>query len=261
MKRIFVMIACCVVLLSSCLETSTSTTINADGSGSKVSIIDISKAMKMALQDKQLGEKDKLYVDTIIQLRNHSDTASILNARQKELLRGTVVRFKIDFRELEKLAFTIAIESPFNTLKDLNELNKLVTTKEYDVVFDKAFTIPMFEDNGAGGSTNDNLFGSVFPAFFKCDYTKGKITCEVDSTAFGEVLSQLTAMEFDLNGEMESKMFGGSTFRNVLVLPSAPKSIEGNTWKKGEKDNVLVQEGTLLQLYKEPGNFIYTIKY
>jgi hypothetical protein len=264
MKRVFAVILGCVVLVSSCLETSTNTTIKEDGSGIRVAIVDMSKAMEMAMQGKKPEPNDQLYMDTAIQMRNHSDTASVLNARQKDLLRGMVIRFRMDFRDAQKTAFTVAIEAPFKNLDDLNELNTLVTQKEYDIVFDRAFKIPMFDDkdkDGSIGSTSDNLFGSVFPAFFKCNYTRGKISCEVDSVAYGEALGQLRAMEFDLNGEMESKMFGASTFTNTLLLPSAPKNISGGSWKKGSNDNMVVQGGTLLEIYKEPGKFTYTIQY
>jgi hypothetical protein len=262
MKRFFVAVLCCVVVVSSCLETSTSTTINGDGSGTRVAIVDLSKGMAMVLKGKELPPNEKLYMDTTIRIRHHSDTASILNTRQKELLRDMVIRFKMDFRDIQSLAFTVAIESPFKSLNDLNELSVLITQKEYDIVFDRAFKIPMFDDkDGASGNSNDNLFGSVFPAFFKCNYTKGKISCEVDSVAYDATLAQLRTMEFDLNGEMEAKMFGASTFTNTLVLPSVPKRINGGSWKKGDKDNVLVQEGTLLEVYKEPGKFGYTIQY
>lgn len=260
MKK-FVLIFCCAVGISSCLETKTNTTINENGSGKMQATIDVSEGMEMLMKGKKPGPAEQVFMDTTITIRTYSDTATILNSRQKDLLREMAIKFLMDFRD-GKTAFVVSIETPFKTLADLNDLNELMKQPEYDIVFDKAFKIPMFNDKDeAAGNMNDNLFGSVFPGFYQCNYKKGSISCEVDTAAYRQTLADLGKMEFDLNGEMETKVFGASKFTNTLVLPAKPKGITGNSWKQGDKENVLVQQGTLLEIYKNPGDFSYTIQY
>lgn len=259
MKKYLAAFAFCITMLSSCLETITNTTINANGSGQLSFSMDMSEAMNMASAGKK-GEN--IVVDTTIHMRDHSDTSSLLTPRQKELLRDMTIKTKIDFRDTKNVLFKISLAAPFKSLKDFNELNELMRKNEYDQVFDKAFKLPMFDDEKKEGekTDNDNIFGSVVPAFYKCDYKPGSINCQFDSITYSKSVDQLTTMGMSLDGEKEEQMLGAIKFMNIITLPSKPKKIEGD-WKPGVTENVLVQKGNLFDIYTNPRKYVYKIQY
>ena len=84
----------CSLLLISCIETVSDTLIKSDGSGEITATVDLSAMMKM-LAGKKATEEEKLKIDTVIHMRDHSDTASGLSDYQKSLLRGMKVKMLI----------------------------------------------------------------------------------------------------------------------------------------------------------------------
>jgi hypothetical protein len=266
MKKLFLIIAVIAVGLTSCLETTTTTTINADGSGTLVATLDISEMMKMMLGNK---EGEDFVLDTTILMRNHSDTAQSLNSRQKELVRNMKINVKMDVRNTDSLAFVVQISTPFKDLKSFEELNVLMKQKEYDAIFDKAFNPDMFgapgekkeNEDSEGKRENDNLFGSVFPAFYNCQYKKGFISCQVDSMIYNQAKIDLKAMDMALDGEVETNMLSKAIFINRIILPAKAKKIDGGSWVAGDNANELIQKGDLLDLYKHPEKYAYTIQY
>ena len=137
--------------------------------------------------------------------------------------------------------------------------------KEYDALFDKAIDIPMFSDKNKEEdetkNENDNIFASLFPAFYDCDYKKSSIICKLNKAKYAESREELKKMEFDLEGELESKMFAGATFSNKITLPRKPGKVEGSSLKPGAAATELVQDGNLLDLYKHPEKYEYSIQY
>lgn len=256
------MLSCC-LLLTACLETSTHTSIRENGSGSMIATVDLSEMMAMMAGNK--SQSETFSFDTLMYVRNHSDTSALLNSNQKKLLKDMYVDVKMSMAEGKTPAFVVRINAPFQSLEDFNALNDLMRTKEYDLVFDKAIEIPMFSDKDkkekGSESENDNLFTSIFPSFYNCVYTKNSVVCKLDETKHKQRLEDLKKSEFDINGEMEAKMFGAAVFTNTLTLPSKPKKIEGDSWKQGSSEKELVQTGSLLDLYKQPEKYAYSIQY
>jgi hypothetical protein len=259
MRKLIVAVIICAVALAACVNSETDTTINADGSGKMVATVDLSEMMKMMAGQKK-GEDFAL--DTVIALRSFSDTAKSLTARQKELVRDMTIAIVMDVRDIEKLKFKVGVTAPFKSLQDFNELNAFMKQKEYDAIFDNAMKLPMFDNKEKeGGNENDNIFASVFPSFYNCQYTANSINCKLDKAGYDEALQELSKSDFDINGEMENQMLGEATFTNKITLPRAPKNITGTSWKKGSTANELVQTGKLLDLYKSPEKYEYSIQY
>lgn len=260
MKRLLVAATLCITILNSCLETVSNTTINANGSGNLYFTMDMSEAMQIAAQG-QKGED--LVIDTLIRIKDHSDTSSLLTARQKELIHDMTIKVDINMQDVDDMTFQFAIDAPFKSLKDYNELNALMRKSEYDKIFDKAIKIPLLDGDKKDdeeGSDNDNIFGSVTPAFYTCDYQPGVITCKYDSVAYKQAIDKMHEMEMNLESEQAEQMLTTIKWSNILTLPSKPKKIEGNM-KPGEGENVLIQSGNLFELYKNPKNFTYKVTY
>lgn len=262
MRKFITLTLCCAILLSACIETGSTTTINNDGSGNMVAKVDLSEMMKMMAGSKR--QEERFLLDTLVSFRDYSDTASWLSARQKQLLKEMKLKILMDARNGEDLKFEVSIMSPFKSLADFNELNELMKQKEYDAVFDKAMDLPMFSNpnkDPEGKKQNDNIFASVFPVFYKYTYTKGAIVCSFDKARHQQAVEDLAKSDFDLNGELESKMFGGATFTNRIVLPGKATRIDGSSLKQGAVANELVQTGNILDLYRNPEKYEYNIQY
>ena len=262
MKKILALGICFLWILPACINTVSTTSIKDDGSGSMVATVDLSEMLRMMAGKNKEGENFSL--DTLINFHHFSDTASFLNARQKQLLKDMTLNIVMDARNVEDLKFSVSIRSVFKSLDDFNALNEFMKQKEYDAIFDKAMDLPMFAgpQGGPGAKKeNDNIFSSIFPSFFSCTYSKNAINCIVDKERYKLDVADLEKSGIDFNGSMEAKMFGPATFTNRIILPRKATITKGTSWKEGQAANELVQTGNILDLYKNPENYEYQIKY
>ncbi len=187
------------------------------------------------------------------------DTATTLTAREKELLRDLSFHIQMD---IKAAIFKLAIIAPFRKMEDLQELNELMARKEFDDIFDKAT-----KQSGLGSSDkeeepgkNDNIFGSLFPDFYDCKYKQGKIECSLNKQKYDARMADMKNRDMDMNDAMMEKVFADASFTNKIVLPSAAKSVKGATLKK-TTDTEYVQNGSILELYRTPEKFAYSIEY
>ena len=263
MRKYAILLLVCSLVLTACLESETKTTINADGSGSMTATVDFSEMMKMMAGNQKQGED--FVLDTTINIKNYSDTSSRISAYHKSLVRDMKLKVLMDARDISQLKFRVTLISPFKNLEDFNALNELMKRNEFDQIFDNAMSIPELsgkdknEENNSSNE-NDNIFSSVFPAFYNCVYSKNSIVCKTDTAKHRQTVEGLTKMDMDINGEMEAKMLESAEFTNTLVLPRSVKKITGDSWKK-TTEKELVQTGNYLDLYKNPGKYEYSIQY
>lgn len=176
----------------------------------------------------------------------------------------------MDARDLSGVQFKVGLAAPFRSLDDFNALNALMRKKEFDQVFDKAMEIPALSPTGKdeeeekgekGEKDDDNILSMVFPDYFSCHYGSNAIECKLDSVRYKATLAAMKESDIDVNGELETAMFSEAVFTNRLTLPSKVKKMEGESWKKGNGDNELVQTGNVLDLYKNPQKYVYSIHY
>ena len=261
MRRSIILLAACSLVLTACLESETKTTINSDGSGIMTATVDFSEMMKMMAGNQMQGEN--FVLDTTINIKNHSDTSGKISAYHKSLIRDMKLKILMDAREISQLKFKVTIISPFKSLEDFNALNKLLRQNEFDKIFDNAMSIPELagkEKEDGSSNESDNIFSTMFPAFYNCVYSRNSIVCTTDTAKHSETLQGLASMDMDINGEMEAKMLESAIFTNTLVLPRKVIKITGDSWKK-TTEKELVQTGNYLDLYKNPGKYEYSIQY
>ena len=260
MKKFILPIFICVCTLSSCLETVIETSIEKDGSGHFVFLLDMREAIQQKVGESP-GEDFK--VDTTIYMRNYSDTAQTLTANQKALLREMEIRVNVDFRSVENLEFKFSFHVPFKSMSDLDELDHLIKQKEFDQLFDKANRIPGLDDDTKddGGQENDNIIALVSPAFLDCKYQPGNINCRLDSLEYRKSLELFRSTGMNMEGENEQKLMSTIRIIRKITLPSKPKKLVGKTLLAGTKENELVQTTSLYELYKNPGSFAYSVQW
>ena len=73
-------------------------------------------------------------------------------------------------------------------------------------------------------------------------------------------MAQLKEKEMDLDDEMTEGMLGEAKFTNRIVLPAKAKKLTGETLKH-VTGNEYVQTGTLLDMYRTPEKFAYSVEY
>lgn len=258
MKPLLLLALASMLIITGCIDTESTTTINKDGSGSLRSTIDMGKMITMMMAGKDAsGEKNEAK-DTTIYLRSTVDTSTALSARQKELLRDMSIQVNMD---VKATLFKLSIIAPFKKIDDLQELNELMAKKEFDDLFDKAT-----KQSGLGKGEeeepgkNDNMFGSLFPDFYDCNYTQGKINCSLNKEKYDLRMADMKNHDMDMEDEIMEKMFGEATFTNRIVLPSKARSVNATTLKK-VSETEYVQKGSLLELFRTPEKFVYTIEY
>lgn len=272
MKRLFIYCLLLIVLLPGCLELEQTTTINKDGSGtlqSDINMDQLAGLYKMMAQMKAEKAGDtmpaeaEVKMDTLIYMKHHSDTSSLLTEKEKELLREMTISLKLN---TEGGRFRISTKNRFNTQADLNALVKLMNKEAFDKVFDKALDIPGLNTDEEKETEepvkikNDNIFSLAAPAFFNCQYEPGNIVCKVNTAKHQAELRKMKKDGMDVNQSTNRDMLSKVTFTNRYVLPAKVKLMTGGSLTK-ETPTELVQTGNLYSLYKNPKKYEYTIKY
>lgn len=257
MKQVCILLLAGCLFLSSCFETLSDTSINSDGSGKMITVVDLSGVMQMMAGQKK---SEDVKVDTTIYLRTFSDTSSLLNDYQKKLVRDMTLGIIMEMSGNAEPKFKITMTAPFKSLDDFNALNDMMKEKKYDPVFNKAMKFPGLSDKEDEESGN-NSFESMLPGFYNCHYSKNSIVCKMDSAVYKQKIDELKKMEMDIESEMAANLFSTAKFSNKITLPRKPKKVEGGIASDGSAGNVLVQSGNILELYRNPGKYEYRIEY
>ena len=258
------MAACLLVIVSmvltACFETESETTLNKDGSGSFQASVDFSSVMMFLTSKKKEGEQD-IAIDTTIFFKTFTDTSSALTARQKELMKDMKLKMLFDSKNS---ACVFTVSSVFKSTEDFNEMNKLMAKKEFDDLFDGAVNSTPFggeEESGSSSGKNDNIFGSLFPAFFDCEYASNSIICKLNQEKYDQALADLKKSDMSLDDKLMEEMLGTAKFTNKINLPGKPVTVEGTTLKEGATTAQLVQTGSLYDLYKNPQKYTYQVRF
>lgn len=271
MKKIIVFLLLPVWALTGCLETEQATTINADGSGSYETTIDMGTLMQlytMSLSMKSQEERPgktalPLVRDTLIYFRHYTDTAAAFSEKEKELLRNTTLSVKINS---EENIFRVKVNNTFKQLNDMEQVIKLMGRREFDNIFDNAMKLPGLTDEKdsaeavPGKTGEDNIFDLIAPDFFNCKYQPGNIVCVLNPAKHQTVLRKLKQAGMGITEKQNREMMSGMKFSNRYVLPNKAKLVTGLSMKKAGATE-LVQTGTFYDLYKNPKKYEYTIKY
>jgi len=261
MRKILI---CCLLIagmLIGCIETETTTTIEKDGSGQLEAIVDMGQMIQALKSMKQSESEEKINVDSLIRFSSFTDTSKSLTARQKELLRNITLGLKINS---DDNVFRFKVLAPFKSTDELQEINQIMSSKEFDQVFDKAMSnTELGKSEGEQPESkreNDNIFGSIFPDYFTCNYSKGLISCVLNKEKYDAAMADMKKT-LDLEDDMAQSMFGSTSFVNRIKLPNKAKEVKGPSLTTSADGLVLEQKGSLLDIYQHPEKYVYTIRY
>lgn len=265
-KLLLLGIVACLGLVA-CIETESNTTVNADGSGNIVSVVDMSQMMDFLTSQKSDSEdKEVVKLDSVIHFKAISDTAKGFTARQKQLLEPLQLRMQVN-SETNQMRFTIS--APFKKMEDVQELNELLASNQFDKYFDQAFQLAGLDDKKEEGAEEDkpndssNIFGSLFPDYFVCQYKKGLIVCKTDPKKVEEFRKRWKSNEEeDEEDESARKMMMEMiSFTNRIVIPVNAKEVKGETMEEGSSKKEWIQKGSLFDLIENPVKYEYSITY
>lgn len=263
-KLLFLGLIACLGLVA-CIETESNTNVNADGSGTSVTVVDMSQMMGfLAASKSEEKKKEEFRIDSVIYFKSVTDTAASLTGRQKQLLEPMQFRIQMN-SDNNQMRFTIT--APFKKMEDLQELNELLATSKFDKYFDQAFKMSgidgMDEEGETEGKEEDpssNIFGSLFPDYFKCQYKKGLIDCKTDPVKVEAFRARWKPKSED-DESANKQMMKMVSFTNRINIPSNAKKVTGEMLQEGASRKEWIQKGDLLDLFENPTKYEYSIAY
>lgn len=266
-KTLLVLLASVALLLSSCLETAQSTTINEDGSGMMLLSADMSGFIKTILKEDDDIPKDMPQtIDTTIYFRDFLNKVDGLTSDQKRLAKEMMLKPYLKMNGKDDIKFMFNISGTFGNLDDLNAMQSMIREPEFGALMNKALSgLPGFDADEEEGKAMEMMMFTSIP-FFTTTYQKGKIECVVDTS--GELYKGLTGDEklktnlelMETSHSKEFEMLKNSTFTTVITLPSGVKEIKGAAGK-GASDREIVVKGNLVGLFKDPKQYEYSVSY
>jgi hypothetical protein len=250
-------VAFCICLVS-CYEVNEEIVINADGSGSYVTKMDMSAMIDMmqtfAGEEELTKEGLGRVYDTTILMKSIMDSAKDATAEQKELMKDGKIKLQMNIKE--KL-FKMDMNLPY---KNYNSLQKLMAGQG---------------GNGAGiTDVFKNMFGkgdsASTPAAAPKEPGMNELAGMYDVTVKnGFISKKLNADKFkallDQPEMAQVKQLGSSGMEilctTTIKLPRPVKKISNPLIKLSDDKKTVTMKYNLLELLETPDKFSYSIEY
>lgn len=245
------------IFFVSCYEVNEDIEINADGTGTYVTKMDMSTLIDMMQtyageEELQKEGLDKV-VDTTVLFKSLLDSAKETTAEQKALMKDGKMKMQMNIKE--KL-FKLDLSFPY---KDLNSLQQLMSGK-------------------AGGGTGmsaalKNVFGKKegeqdlatpkgpdmgdFAAIYNVTIKKDLIEKKVNADKYKEFMArpEMAQMKQLTSTGMEI------LYTTTIKLPRAAKKTDNPIIKLSPDGKTVTMKYNLLELLENPEKFAYTIQY
>lgn len=250
-------LGCALVCLGlvSCIETETETTIKSDGSGTYVTVLDMSQALQMMAAMKAEGDEEEFNMDSTIYYRDAAAADTKLSAREKELLSPMKIHLKAN-SEANEMRFTITV--PFKKAEDLGEITSLVNNLNLDKYIDGALGDMSLNDGE--GKDEDDTMNKMMPNIFVTNFKKGNLQFSVSADKLKEFKTNFEK-DSEEDQDINKQMMDFITFSHVIIIPADAKSVKGKSIKQGSSRREWKQEGSMGDIFKDPSQYEYTITY
>jgi len=245
------------VFFVSCYEVNEEIEINADGSGTYVTKMDMGQLIDMMQtfageEELKKDGLDKVY-DTTILFKSLLDSAKDITAEQKELMKNGKMKMQMNIKEK---VFKMDMDFPF---RDQNSLQLLMSGKG---------------GNGTGiASAFKNMFGKKdeaeqpgapktpdmgdIAAIYDVTIKNGLIQKKVNAAKYKEFM--------DRPEMAQVKQLSGSgmeiLYTTTIKLPRAAKNTDNPMIKLSEDKKTVTMKYNLLELLENPDKFAYSIQY
>jgi hypothetical protein len=252
-----VVVLCCLV---SCYEVNEEIQINADGSGSYVTRMDMGQLIAMmqtfAGEEELAKEGMDRVVDTTIMMKTVLDSTKDATAEQKELMKDGKMKLQMNVKES---LFKIDVDMPY---KNLNSLQQLMSGKGSN-----GGMTTMFKNMFGGGNKTEPALDQ--PAAPK-QPELGDISSAYDVTIKNGLISRKVNAEkvkqiTDMPEMAQLKQMGTSgmeiLYTTTIKLPRAAKKTDNPLIKLSDDKKTVTLKYNLLDLLDHPEKYSYTIEY
>lgn len=237
MKKLMFLLAGGIILFLAGCQTTKEISIRPDGSGTVVSVTDMSGLIGMA---KMSGKNDDLEkygeksIDTTVSLGDIADSIPDLTPEEKTLFSNGTIGFNMDVKNDK---FIIRLEFPFTNMSQLKLVDKLIHQAGQEMLRDK------MGEEGENDGLPPGLLGTgkekgSADDYYVYTYTKGLIEKKLIRDKYATVADDKLMESVK---KMSAMGVGNSTV--IIKLPAPAKKAEGkNVELSDDKRTVTITE-------------------
>lgn len=249
-------VAFCIFLVS-CYEVNEEIQINADGSGTYLTKMDMGQLIDMmqtfAGEEELTKEGLDRVIDTTILMKNMLDSAKDMTAEQKELMKNGKMKLQMNVKEK---IFKMDMDLPYKNYKSLQQLmsgqggNGAGLTSVFKNMFGKGQTTP---DQPTPSGPDMGDFAGIYDVTIKNGFISKKVNAEkfkalTDRPEMAQ-MKQLTSSGMEI------------LYTTTIKLPRAAKKTDNPLIKLSDDKKTVTMKYNLLELLDTPDKFAYTIEY
>ncbi len=257
-KHLLVLLLAVSTFFAGCIDTIEELTIAADGTGTYHIGMDMSglfdmmemlKAMDTSAAVANTPKKNET-MDTTINMRDITDTASHLTAEQKALLRNAQMKMLMNEGERK---FKIDMNFPFTKIDDVEKLMAISESGNGGNVVGKIF-------KGAPQGTLDGAGDGQMPdinSYYDTKVSGNLIERKLNKEKYQTLKDNEQAQGMQQAGDMLESF----KMNTVINLPRTAKNVTGKNATLSADKKTLTIKATLMDLFQNPDAFAYRIEY
>jgi hypothetical protein len=245
------------IFFVSCYEVNEDIEINADGTGTYVTKMDMGALIDMMQtyageEELQKEGLDKV-VDTTVLFKSLLDSAKDATAEQKELMKDGKMKMQMNIKEK---IFKLDLSFPY---KDLKSLQQLMSGKAGGGTGMNAALKNVFgkKDGEQDAPTPKGPDMSDFAAIYNVTIKKDLIEKKVNQAKYKEFMDrpEMAQMKQLTSSGMEI------LYTTTIKLPRAAKKTDNPLIKLSDDKKTVTMKYNLLELLENPDKFAYSIQY
>jgi hypothetical protein len=244
------------IFFVSCYEVNEDIEINADGSGTYVTKMDMSALIDMmqtfAGEEELQKEGLDRVLDTTIMFRSLLDSTKDATAEQKELMKDGKMKMQMNIKEK---IFKLDMNLPY---KDLNSLQKLMSGKASSGTGMNAALSNLFgKKDGQQDAAQKGPDMSDFAAIYNVTIKKDLIEKKVNQEKYKEFMARPEMAQLKQYTTSGLEIL----YTTTIKLPRAAKNPDNPLIKLSEDKKTVTMRYNLLELLENPEKFAYSIQY
>lgn len=255
MKKIWFMVLSVIVLFVSCYEINEDIVINADGTGTYVTKMDMSALIQM--MQTMAGEEElsksglDRAIDTVIYMKDVMDSAKNITAEEKRLYKDGSMKLQLNIKEN---VFKSDVKFPFRSYSDLQQLMMGSGSNSMGSVFKKLFAKPDSAQNDA--PMQDQAFDQI-NSIYDVRIDRHSISRQLNKQKYDELMKRPEMAQV--------KQMSGSgvevLYTTTIKLPAKVEKTNNDLVKVSDDKRTVTIRYDLMKLLETPEKFSYKIEY
>lgn len=243
-----------VLVLSSCYEITEEVSIEPSGKGVYTTSMDMGQMLSMlksfAQSDSMKEAMDKV-IDTTINFKSFTDTATNIDAATKALVEKGTLHFVM---KADSNVFKFGIRLPFHNLQQLQSLQEYLNKSGGGMQsLGKMFNPGKVSDD----QQDKGLPSEKITTVLHTTWTASSISRTFDKPAYDKLMKDTSLQQVK---EM-SAMMGDMKYTTIIHLPRPAKKVESKQSKLSDDRKTVTLAFNLMDIFDTPEEFIYKIDY